>query len=55
VFAVQPNSVAVPDARLGLLEYAEDVIIDGADHSLALTHAPHIADILHGFLARNPM
>lgn len=37
------------------IPHAEDVIIDGADHSLALTHAPRIAEVLSAFLARHPM
>ncbi len=36
----------------GWIPHAEDVIIDGADHSLPLTHAPQIADTLHAFLSR---
>lgn len=37
------------------LPHAEDVVIDGADHSLALTHAPEIAEALAAFLRRNPI
>lgn len=33
---------------------AEDVVLPGADHSLALTHAPQVADALRGFLRRHP-
>lgn len=34
---------------------ADNVAIEGADHSLALTHAPQIADALIAFLGRHPM
>lgn len=34
---------------------AEDVVIDGADHSLALTHAPQIARALSTFLQHHPI
>jgi pimeloyl-ACP methyl ester carboxylesterase len=33
---------------------AEDVVIEGADHSLALTHAPQIARALARFLQHHP-
>lgn len=49
-----PWFAEVHELILGWLPDAEDVIIAGADHSLALTHAPHIADVLHAFLGRNP-
>jgi pimeloyl-ACP methyl ester carboxylesterase len=39
----------------GWIPHAEDVIVDGADHSLALTHAPDIAEALSAFLGRNPL
>lgn len=45
----------VHELILGWIPHAEDVIIDGADHSLARTHDPCIADVLSTFLARNPM
>lgn len=34
---------------------AEDVLLTGADHSLALTHTPHVADALADFLGRHPL
>ena len=37
------------------LPQAEDVLLAGADHSLALTHAPQIADALADFLGRHPI
>lgn len=45
----------VHELILGWIPQAEDVIIDGADHSLALTHAPRIAHAMSVFLGRNPM
>lgn len=50
-----PWFAEVRELILGWIPHAEDVIIDGAEHSLALTHAPRIADALSAFLARNPM
>jgi pimeloyl-ACP methyl ester carboxylesterase len=37
------------------LPQAEDVVLTGADHSLALTHAARIADTLAEFLGRHPI
>ena len=34
---------------------ADDVVIDGADHSLALTHTREVADVLMAFLGRHPI
>ncbi len=34
---------------------AEDVVIDGADHSLAMTHPAEIAAALHPFIRRHPL
>jgi pimeloyl-ACP methyl ester carboxylesterase len=34
---------------------AEDVVIDGDDHSLAMTHPSEIAAALHPFLLRHPL
>ena len=45
----------VRELMLAWLPHAEDVAIDGADHSLALTHAPQIADALVTFLRRHPI
>lgn len=50
-----PWFAQVHELILGWVPHAEDAIIDGADHSLALTHAPHIADVLSPFLRRNAM
>lgn len=44
----------VRELMLAWLPHAEGVVIDGADHSLALTHAPQIADALTTFLRRHP-
>jgi pimeloyl-ACP methyl ester carboxylesterase len=40
---------------LDWIPHAEDVVIDGADHGLALSHAPEVAEALAAFLARHPM
>lgn len=40
---------------LSWLPHAEDVAIEGADHSLALTHSAAIADVLLAFLRHHPM
>lgn len=45
-----PWFAEVHELILGWIPHAEAVIIDGADHSLALTHARHLADVLHAFL-----
>lgn len=37
------------------LPHAEDVVLTGADHSLALTHPAPVAAALVGFLQRHPM
>ena len=45
------------ESRRRVLEWlpqAEDVIIDGADHSLAVTHAPQLAAAVTTFLRRHP-
>lgn len=34
---------------------AEDVVVDGADHSLAITHTDEVAAALSSFLRRHPM
>lgn len=44
----------VRELMLDWLPHAIDVVIDGADHSLALTHAPQIAHALVTFLRRHP-
>jgi pimeloyl-ACP methyl ester carboxylesterase len=44
----------VRELMLAWLPQAEDLVIDGADHSLALTHAPQIAHALASFLRRHP-
>ena len=48
-----PWFAEVRDLVLTWLPQAEDVLITGADHSLALTHAPQIADALADFLGRH--
>lgn len=50
-----PWFAQVRELILDWIPHAEDVLIDGADHSLVLTHAPRIANVLSAFLARNPM
>lgn len=45
----------VRELMLSWFEHAEDVVIEGADHSLALTHATQVADALIAFLGRHPM
>lgn len=45
----------VHELMLAWLPHTEDVVIDGADHSLALTHARRIADALSTFLQRHLM
>jgi pimeloyl-ACP methyl ester carboxylesterase len=45
----------VRDLVLTWFPYAEDVVVSGADHSLALTHTPQVADVLAGFLSRHTM
>jgi pimeloyl-ACP methyl ester carboxylesterase len=45
----------VRELMLAWIPHAEDVVVDGADHSLALTHAPDIADALSTFLRRHPI
>ncbi len=47
-----PWFAEVHDLILVWIPHAEDVILDGADHSLPLTHAPQIVDTLHAFLER---
>jgi pimeloyl-ACP methyl ester carboxylesterase len=37
------------------LPQAEDIVVDGADHSLALTHASEVAEALAAFMRRHPM
>ena len=49
-----PWFAQVHELILRWLPHAEDAIIDGADHSLALTHSRNIADVLYDFLKRNP-
>ncbi|MBW3577980.1 MAG: alpha/beta hydrolase [Actinobacteria bacterium] len=45
----------IREVMLAWLADIEDVAMDGADHSLALTHAPQIAEVLATFLKRHPM
>lgn len=48
-----PWFAEVRDLVLTWLPQAEDVLLTGADHSLALTHTPQIADALADFLDRH--
>lgn len=50
-----PRFAEVHELILRWIPHTEDVIIDGADHLLALTHAPRLAATLHTFLSRNPI
>ena len=43
------------DAVLGWLPQAEDVVLPGAGHDLAITHAEPLATVLADFLSRHPM
>lgn len=45
----------VRELILDWLPQAEDVLIDGADHSLALTHATAVAETLVAFLQSHPI
>lgn len=48
-----PWFTEVRDLMLTWFPQAEDALLVGADHALALTHAPQIADALADFLARH--
>jgi pimeloyl-ACP methyl ester carboxylesterase len=48
-----PWFAEVRDLVLAWLPQTEDVLLAGADHSLALTHTPQVADALADFLGRN--
>lgn len=51
-----PASFAdVRDLVLGWLPHAEEAVIDGAGHSLELTHASETAQVLAAFLRRHPI
>jgi pimeloyl-ACP methyl ester carboxylesterase len=50
-----PWFAAVRQLTLAWLPQAEDVMLTGADHSLALTHAPRIAMAIASFLRRHPI
>ncbi len=50
-----PWFAEVRELILAWLPHVDDVVIDGADHSLAFTHAPRIARVLATFLERHPM
>jgi pimeloyl-ACP methyl ester carboxylesterase len=50
-----PWFAEVRDLVIAWLPQVEDVLLTGADHSLALTHAPQIADSLADFLGRHPI
>ena len=50
-----PWFAQVHDLVLSWLPQAEDVMLDGADHSLALTHTAPLAEALASFLRRHPM
>jgi pimeloyl-ACP methyl ester carboxylesterase len=48
-----PWFAEVRDLVVHWLPQTEDILLTGADHSLALTHTPKIADALADFLARH--
>jgi pimeloyl-ACP methyl ester carboxylesterase len=48
-----PWFAEVRDLILAWLPQTEDVLLTGADHSLALTHTPQVADALADFLGRH--
>ena len=50
-----PWFARVHDLVLSWLPQAEDVMLEGADHSLALTHTAPLAEALTSFLHRHPM
>ena len=45
----------VRDLIRSWLPHAADVVIDGANHSLAFTHGPEVADALVAFMRRHPI
>jgi pimeloyl-ACP methyl ester carboxylesterase len=48
-----PWFAEVRELILTWFPHAEDVLLTGADHSLALTHAPQLAGVLADFLDRH--
>jgi pimeloyl-ACP methyl ester carboxylesterase len=50
-----PWFAEVRELILSWLPHTEDVVIDGADHSLALDHTSEVANALADFLRRHPM
>lgn len=50
-----PWFAEVRELVLGWLPHAEDVQIDGAGHSLEITHTPQLAEVVAGFLQRHPI
>ncbi len=50
-----PWFAEVRELLLDWFPHAQDVLIAGADHALALTHAHRIADAMSTFLRRNPL
>ncbi|GAA2144289.1 alpha/beta hydrolase [Nocardioides koreensis] len=50
-----PWFAEVRELVLAWLPHAEDVVLDGADHSLALTHTSELGEALASFLRRHPM
>jgi pimeloyl-ACP methyl ester carboxylesterase len=45
----------VRDVVLGWLPHAEDAVIEGAGHSLEVTHPAEVAEVLVAFLRRHPI
>jgi pimeloyl-ACP methyl ester carboxylesterase len=50
-----PWFAEVRELMLSWLPHAESAVIGGADHSLVLTHAAEVADVLSSFLRRHPV
>jgi 3-oxoadipate enol-lactonase len=50
-----PFFAEVRELILDWIPHAEDVIIDGADHWLAVTHTLEVAEALAGFLRQHPV
>jgi pimeloyl-ACP methyl ester carboxylesterase len=47
--------LGVRNLVLGWLPHAEDAVIQGAGHSLEVTHPAEVAEVLAAFLRRHPM
>lgn len=45
----------VRDLILDWLPHAEDIVVEGAGHSLAFTHTPEVANAIAGFVGKHPV